>query len=665
MQMRQQILTGSTHKRFALTSFLVLFVLSACGSPGKNSGDGADIVQAQPDRGEIMPFNESEGIETIVVMGTNDIHGAIASETRRTREAAGTEPIEYKAGGMAILASYLKVLRSEFGNRLLWLDAGDEFQGTIESNRENGKPLVKFFNFAGLQGAAVGNHEFDYGAEPAHSTDLLSALKNRMSEALYPYLAANIFEKGTDKLADFPNTYPSKLYSVGRLKVGVIGLSTRDTPKTTRPTNVATLDFTDLKEATLRESRKLRSAGADMVLITAHVGLFCEVGRAPLGWAVRKETDSQGECRNDDELVKLLRAIPAGTVDAVVSGHSHQIIHHWIAGVPVIQGGSSGRYFNLIYLHYDVKNKKLLRDRSRVEGPVPVCPAVFKNQNDCNGDRPAPPRGRGPLVAYNFHGQTIEADSASAELMRPALEAAELAKKEVLGQAARAIEHDRIKESPLGNLVTDAVKDATQADVVLLNGGGIRAPLEQGSITFGNVFRVLPFDNALVTMKVTGRELMTILRVAESGSRGFSPVAGLTIKLIARDHDAPSDDLNGDRRIDPWETNRILSVKLADGSPIQPDRMYTLATIDFLATGGDDVGWALQRIPLSRIHFTSVLLRDAAVAYIKKVAAHGPINTLENPTLDPARPRLTFEKVDNSNKKKHFRSHKKKRAKAS
>lgn len=615
---------------------------------------------------EPLVSSQQEGIETIAILGTNDIHGALASENEKTRDSDSTgetHPVEYQRGGVAVLASYVKTLKREFGPRLLWLDGGDEFQGSVESNMEKGKGMVRFFNLAGVNGAAIGNHEFDYGPEN-EIQDRLGALKARMIEAQYPYLAANIVEKATGKLAQFPNTYPSKIYSTGKVKVGVIGLSTIDTPKTTLPINVESLAFADLKEVTLRESNALRQQGADIVIVTSHVGLKCESGKMPTGLMMRHPTDPQGNCNPDDELVKLLRALPAGTVDAVVSGHSHQIVHHWVSGVPVIQGGSFGRYFNLIYLNYDIKNKKLLPEQTRIEGPIPVCPKIFTNQNDCNGDRPAPKGGRGDLVQTLFHGEEIESDPAVEALIAPLLAKAAKIKNEFVAETQSPIEHERFKESPLGDLVTDAIRETSGADVALINSGGIRAPIESGKITFGQVFRSLPFDNSITILKVNGKELRQILQIAESGSRGFCSVSGVQLKVIDPQYDAPSSDLDHNGTIDPWEINRLLDIRLTNGKTISDHETYQLATLDFLVSGGDDIGWILKKIPKNRVTFTGTLIRNATLQYMKQIAekSDGFVQSMKKPIFDPERPRLIFEKPKSTTRKNRLRGKGRRRA---
>ncbi len=617
----------------------------------------------------LLPENEGPGKETIAIVGTNDIHGTLAPLQLRTREPEGTPSIDYQAGGVAYLASYINILRDKTGPRLLWLDGGDEFQGSIESNTEKGAPMVQFFNAAGLSGAAIGNHEFDFGPEndppKEGSNDLLGALRARLKEAKYPYLAANIVDRATGEHAPFDNAKTRTLYTVGGLKVGVFGLSTLDTPTTTRSTNIKSLSFEDLKTATLREAEALRKDGAQIVVLTSHVGLKCEKGKAPSGNTLRKSSDLQGECGDGDEMVRLLRSIPTGTIDAVVAGHSHQIVHHWVANTPVIQGGANGRYFNVIYLTYDWNQKKLLSDRTRIEGPVPVCPLVFQNQNDCNGDRPAPSNGRGPLVQAKYKGEKIEADSAIQKLLEPVYARSAAKKAEPVAVAARSIDHDRSKESHLGILFADSLREAAKSDVAIMNAGGIRASIEQGPITYGTVFRAMPFDNAVSKLTLTGKELKLMLRIAESGSRGFFPVSGLKLKVIDPAYDAPSSDLDGDKKTSVWEINRLVEAKLADGKPIQDDANYTVATIDFLVTGGDDMGWFMKQIPDSRKELNvGIFARDALVAHLKGLALKngGPINSVEHPVYDAQNPRFTFvksEKGKPGKKRRHKKSSRK------
>lgn len=156
---------------------------------------GCSSVPQEPRLTEIPTSNPLPGIEAIAILGTNDIHGALAPFSLKTREASNSLSTSYPAGGVATLAAYIDILRSEWGDHLIWLDAGDQFQGSIDSNSQQGAPMVQFFNATHLTASAVGNHEFDFG---------LPALKARMSEAHYPYLAANIRDKPQANWRRFP-----------------------------------------------------------------------------------------------------------------------------------------------------------------------------------------------------------------------------------------------------------------------------------------------------------------------------------------------------------------------------------------------------------------------------------------------------------------------------
>ena len=529
----------SNHQKLLVS--ILLFCLFSCSSTPSQSDRADQADRANQDRATHEPRS---GLETVAILGTNDLHGNITPLSLKSREKPGIPLINYEAAGLSTLSAYIKKLREEFGNHLIWLDAGDEFQGTIESNLAQGAPMVQFFNYAKLNAAAIGNHEFDFG---------VNSLESRMSEAHYPYLAANISYKETGRPASFPNTFAHALFTAGNLRIGVIGLSTLDTPRTTRAINVKDFNFDELKPAVLREADALREMGAHIVVITSHVGLFCQPGSSPAGHIMRKPSDPQGECGDQDEMVRLLRSLPRGTVDAVVAGHTHQVVHHWVAGIPVIEGGAYGRYINIAYLTYDWAQKKVVTEETRIEGPVPVCAKVFQNQNDCNGDRPAPKNGRGPLVTAQFHGEPVVPDTEVKNLLRSAMEKNETLKAKVLGQAAKPIEMVRFRESELGNLVSDAIRQAAKADFSLVNSGGIRAPLEAGPITFGAVFQSIPFDNEISILRVTGSELRMIFRVAESGSRGFAPFSGLRLKVIDLSQEAPRNDLNGDGKDDVLE----------------------------------------------------------------------------------------------------------------
>ena len=641
-------------------SIMILTALSASAALALSSCQTAKVAEKAA-----VPLAyqapQSADIASIVIMGTNDIHGALAPQNAKTREFDPQKAIPYTKGGAAILAAHIQQLRFTYGNRLILLNGGDNFQGTLESNLEEGAPVVTFMNSQGFAASSIGNHEFDFGPVGPEGTpgDPLGAIKARMSESKFQWVAANVLDKKTGKLPDFANTHPSVIVDTGSLRVGVIGLSTLQTPTTTRPTFVKDLEFTPLKDAVLRESKALREKGADLIVAVAHAGLFCEVGGARPGHELRTEKDPQGRCDGDDEIVQLLKGIPTGTLDAVVSGHTHSIVHHWVNGVPVIQAGARALYYNLIFLSFDKKNHRVLTDETRIEGPIPVCEQVFSHQGDCNGDAPAPRNGRGSLVTPVLHGQKIVADPTAELLLAPVFARVDQAKHRVVGKVEEPVELGRERESAMGNLVSDAVRESVSADVAIVNSGGLRAPFESGDLTFGDLFKTLPFDNSISLLQVNGRELKLILKAAESGAKGFFPTSGVTLTILHPDVPAQGKDLNGDGKIDLWEVDRLASVKFRDGSPIDDKKMYKLATIDFLVQGGDEMGWVFNQVPKDRISMQAgPMLRDAVESYITK---KGILNSKSNPLVDPKNPRLIFTRVALSSKKGGGSRHRRKK----
>lgn len=621
--------------RLTLTKITpLLLILSQLGMGGCASSPqfqaGGRTEQLSDTRGDL---------QTVAILGMNDFHGALLA-----RELKSPEP--HTAGGAAILARHVEILREVFGPNFFVLDGGDQFQGTLESNAAEGKPVVEFFNRIGMSAAAVGNHEFDFGPEGevdagTPGSDLRGALKARMNEARYPYLAANIRYKNGKELTDFNNLKASVMLQAGRLKIGVVGLATLHTPVTTRPEHVPDLIFTDAAEATLRESKKLRKAGAHLVLVLAHQGLRCDRMR-PEPALLRRANDAEGSCDPHDEIPELINALPKGTIDGVIAGHTHQVVHHYLNGIPVIEAGANGLYYNLLYFTWDWRQNKLVSTDTAIEGPVPVCEKIFENQGDCNGLRSAPRNGRGSLVTPKFHGATIKPVSEIAKWAKDVARSVDSIKSRVVGSAAGALTHDRTREAPLGNFITDAMRVALKADIAISNPGGIRANIEAGTIRYEDVFRSFPFDNDVVVLNLNEKQLKLLLRVTQSGSRGYFPTSGLRLTLVDSSEPAEGDDLNRDRKIDPWEMDRFVSATLEDGTPLSPKRMYRVAIPDFLVSGGDDLTWVMAQIPKNQIlREGAVYMRDAAIAHFERSPG---VNAPENPLVRPQTPRVIFVK---------------------
>jgi 5'-nucleotidase len=253
---------------------------------------------------------------TVVLVSTNDIHGY----ARGFHMKDGATGQAFTQGGLAYMTRMITALNDEWRDSFLWLDAGDQYQGGIESSDlvSNGSIITDVFNSLGLSFSSIGNHEFDYG--PAFLNQFLNGSK-------FPHLAANIYESNTsDRRGFLPNTRVSSLARLGNgLQVGIIGLTTIETPYTTtwfKNKSNPQYDIRNYSSIVLAEAQALRLAGAHAVVLLTHVGNACGVLLAPSSLlnattAPRLEECPQGEMRD------LLASLPPGTVQAVVAGHVH------------------------------------------------------------------------------------------------------------------------------------------------------------------------------------------------------------------------------------------------------------------------------------------------------------------------------------------------------
>ncbi len=281
---------------------------------------------------------------TIALVGTSDLHGYVEPRALKVTDQAGVTQAVSR-GGLALLAGYLDNLRRRYP--VLLLDAGDLFQGTMVSNLGEGRVVIAAYNLLGYDGAAVGNHEFDYGPAgpltvPARpEDDPTGALKARIAEAKFPFLAANILDKATGQPVAWPNIYPARKVVIGGVPIGIIGAVTEDTPRTTNLLNLRDVTIAPIAPAVRAQAAALRQQGVAAVVLTVHEGANCTSFVNP-----RDAT----ACKNSDDHVLALVATLGGAVDAVVGGHSHAGIAHFAGEVPVVQSFAMGQAFGRIDL---------------------------------------------------------------------------------------------------------------------------------------------------------------------------------------------------------------------------------------------------------------------------------------------------------------------------
>lgn len=435
----------------------------------------------------------SPSVIPIDILAVNDFHGALAAQDRNP--------------GAAALAAYLEAQRAKNPAGTIILSAGDMFQGTPDSNLLYGKTVMEFMNTVGFDAMALGNHEFDWG---------VNVLQERIRQAAFPLLAANIVDKATGRPAEFVRPYV--ILERRGVKIAVVGLITQDTAVTTNPKNVADFSFASPEETMKNLLPALKSQGVDIIVALCHLASY-------------PGDEITGEAA---DVARVLHG--AGVV---VSGHSHERVAGKVAGVPVVQAYYNGRAAAAVRIAFDLGSREILG----VTAAVADIPAGL-----------APDRRVAAIVAR------------SRTELAPIMGL-------VLGHTAAGLAHDRYKLSPLGQFAADAMRQAVQADIALQNGGGLRASLAAGPVTMGDLYAVMPFDNTLYTVEMTGAQVLAALEHGIDNPRfGSLQFSGLQVKY---DPAGPPG-------------RRVVAATLDDGEPLAADRVYTVATSDFLVAGGDD-----------------------------------------------------------------------------
>ncbi len=391
------------------------------------------------------------------VLAITDFHGALAPRVWPWSEGRAV-------GGAAAIKAWLDSLAKDCGCTSVRLDGGDEMQGTPISNFEFGRPVIAAFNAFGIDAAAVGNHEFDWSVD---------TLRARLGEAHYQFVSANI----TDSTGRAPAwVEPWTVVARGGAKVAVIGLTTRTTPVTTRPRNVAGLAFGDLATA-VRGVLPAARAAADFVIVLAHAGEVCD----------------SGACRG--EILELANALDSGSVDLILAGHTHQRVDTVVHGIPLVEAGSSGRAIAVV---------DFVRAASR------------------GGGREVRARLETPWADAVTPDRDLAAAEAREERAVDSLTARTVATlRTALGRSG--------DEYPLGRLLADAYRNIGKADVAIMNNGGIRADLPAGPVSYGALFEVQPFQNRLVRVTVSGAVLREAMEHALAGGTPQAHVSGLEV----------------------------------------------------------------------------------------------------------------------------------------
>ncbi|HTO99548.1 MAG TPA: bifunctional UDP-sugar hydrolase/5'-nucleotidase [Myxococcales bacterium] len=522
----------------------------------------------------------------LTVVGINDTHGALmaAPAPRWLMSKAGPE-----VGGADWLGGYLSAIRQEAkekGGAVLVLDGGDDFQGSLISNQFQGRSVTEVYNALGVGAQALGNHEFDFGVE---------VLKERVAQAKYPLLAANVFFKGTRRRPGWLR--PSVLLDVEGIRVGIVGLATVSTPITTNPVNVADLEFVEGGPAAAEEADALRAKGATVVLICAHAG-----PRPP-----------------EQEIQRVAEAVQ-GKVDAIVSGHHHVAIGPpplFVGKIPIVQSGAKLQAFSVIDLALDGEGRVLGAEVNEGALPKPGGPQAILHS--WNGE---PARWR---------GRPVQPDPRVTAILRKYDDQVRALREKPVGETLVDLWKDR-EGDLLGSLAVDALRSGAAgglpARFALQNAGGLRVEeIPKGPITYGQIFDLYPFDNEQFVLSLPAEAVRNALEAVLRAGKGPMRVSGLRYVI-----DWDRFGAGGNPRKAP---DGAIVVKMTDAESGQvlcetkacaaggcesacAKGPYAVAVTDFLANGGDGL-----RLPAAAPRKTSgALARDMIVAFVRE---HRPL----------------------------------------
>src|SRR2546426_170296 len=417
-----------------------MHVLWALLLAAQNPVSQAPLPSPAPDTAHLLIQRDSTVLRVLAI---NDLHGAL--EARSWGWSGGRA-----VGGAAALKPWLDSLARACGCTTVRLDGGDEMQGTLLSNFTFGLPAIAVMNAFGIDAAAIGNHEFDWSVD---------TLRARMAGAKYRFLAVNITDSGGTARPEWAE--PWTLIERGGLKIAVIGLALRATPTNTAPRNVRGLAFGEGAAAVRRVLPRARAA-ADFVIVLAHEGAFCDGAPGP-------DPVPAGACHG--EIVDIARGLDSGTVDLIVSGHTHSLVNTVVHGIPIVQARSSGAGIAVVdFVRVRGTERQV---RARIETP---------------------------------YADQVRPDAALADTLRPYQRDIETVRSRPVARVKVELRRSG-EEYGLGRLIADAQRNVAKADVAIVNNGGIRADLAAGAVTYGDLYEVQPFQNRLVRLLAPGKVL--------------------------------------------------------------------------------------------------------------------------------------------------------------
>lgn len=519
------------HIASVIIGFLTLALFASSCSAGNDDADSAPTSTAGPV--PLVSTNDLTGAnpDEIHLFGFNDLHGNLQPPQGSTGKIAG-----HDAGGAVYLATHMARLKAAYPASAV-LAAGDNIGASpLVSGLFHDEPTVTFMNSLGVAASAVGNHEFDDGVVELARMQQGGCSPEGCSPgapftgAAFPYLAANV----TDAAGKQPTGLRAwTMLEVGGRKIGVVGTVTPDTVNIVFPEGIRGYTFGDEVVAVNARVPEMKAAGAQAIVALVHDG-----------GSQRAATADYNGCENISPEVTALATGTDPAVRAIITGHTHQPYVCSIDGKVVTQAASYGRLITDITLRFGADGVKA----SAVNRVV---------TREVTPDAPT-----AALVDF-FTAQATPRAS------------------RVVGAADTTLAQSPLPsgESPLGTVIADSMLTVTAAQpasavAAFMNPGGVRSDLKPGAITFGDIFTVQPFGNQVVTVTLTGQQILRLLE--QQWSNASKP----TVLSPAGISYSYTDSAPRDRKV-------VADSVRIGGQPLNPVATYRITTNSFLASGGD------------------------------------------------------------------------------
>ncbi|MBW4710379.1 5'-nucleotidase/apyrase family protein [Roseobacter sp. YSTF-M11] len=452
----------------------------------------------------------------LTILHTNDFHARFEPISKYDSGCSAEDDAEGKCfGGSARLVTAIEQARARSNNAIL-VDGGDQFQGTLFYTYYKGALAAEMMNKLGYDAMTVGNHEFDDGPE---------VLRGFMDAVNFPVLMSNADVSAEPLLAD--TLAKSTVIERGGEKLGLIGLTPEDTDELASPGDNIT--FSDPVAAVQGEVDKLTADGVNKIIVLSHSGYSTDQ---------RVAAETTG-------------------VDVIVGGHSNSLLSNtsdravgpyptMVGDTAIVQAYAYGKFLGELNVTFD--------DAGKI--------------TEAKGE---------PVLIDGNVAKDAATEARIAEAAKPLEEIRNKVVAETAAEIVGVREDCRAKECAMGNLIADAmlarVKDQG-VEIAIQNGGGIRASIDAGEVTMGEVLTVLPFQNTLSTFQVTGETIIAALENGvsqhEEGAGRFPQVAGMS---YAFDVSKPAG-------------SRISDV-MVGGAPIDPAKVYSVVSNNYVRNGGD------------------------------------------------------------------------------